>query len=430
MKTLRVRDAVEVILIITLIVATFSLRMVYAQEGVPVSGAFVIAVGDEGYSHSVTNSTGNFVMSRGLSTGDYDISVTAEGYLRRERIIHVISGFSTPNINFYLFHSGGIYGVVRDKFGLPVKNLTVYAISQNFGYTWTSISGKDGYYGIATNLGTDIYDVYVTNPKGYISSSRTDISVIAGLRTENVDFALHISGMISGKITASDGSPLPSVLVNATHGEYRGSASTDFDGNYLIDSGLAAGSYTVTAMFQSVYAVATNVSVVVGQETAGVNLEIMVSPPAPSGRINGVVTDADGNPVVGAEIAVYGYSGYGNAITDEKGKYVISKGLGSGNYTVTASAKGLISQNKTDVNVIVGEGTGGVNFQLTWIPQEESGTISGFVLGDPNPIPEFTTLSLYAVFFTITVIVVALKIWRKNRVARDLDAIGDKEVEL
>ncbi|MFP3985476.1 MAG: hypothetical protein ACLFU9_05875, partial [Candidatus Bathyarchaeia archaeon] len=43
----------------------------------------------------------------------------------------------------------------------------------------------------------------------------------------------------------------------------------------------------------------------------------------------------------------------------------------------------------TDVAVTEGEVTPNVNFELAKIPPEQSAAISGTVMGDPDPIPEF-----------------------------------------
>ena len=58
--------------------------IVYASSGVPVSGAMVMAFGAEGYGYATTDSLGQYSINEGLKTGNYTVSVTAQGCLRGE----------------------------------------------------------------------------------------------------------------------------------------------------------------------------------------------------------------------------------------------------------------------------------------------------------------------------------------------------------
>jgi hypothetical protein len=126
-----------------------------------------------------------------------------------------------------------------------------------------------------------------------------------------------------------------------------------------------------------------NVTVIAGTETPNVDFGFTVSP-TPSGIIMGMVTDIDDKPIANVWIT----AGSGEAYTDENGEYVISSGLATGTYTVFAEASGYLPQNITGVGVTEGLITPNINFQLSKIPPGQSGTISGTVTGDPNPIPE------------------------------------------
>ncbi len=67
--------------------------------------------------------------------------------------------------------------------------------------------------------------------------------------------------------------------------------------------------------------------------------------------IRGVVTDADGQDVAGATVAVPGVAG-ATAVTDEDGRYFIP--LASGTYTVVVSGEGFAEKTLSDVVVEVG----------------------------------------------------------------------------
>jgi hypothetical protein len=90
--------------------------------------------------------------------------------------------------------------------------------------------------------------------------------------------------------------------------------------------------------------------------------------------------------------------------------------LDTGTYDVTASATGYNSTTTTGVNVIVNQTTPNINFQLTKIPPQQSGAISGTVMGDQNPIPEFATPAL--LFLTIAAATTALVFAKKRTKAK------------
>jgi hypothetical protein len=62
--------------------------------------------------------------------------------------------------------------------------------------------------------------------------------------------------------------------------------------------------------------------------------------------------------------------------------------LATGTYTVFVEATGYLPQNMTGVNVVEDQITSNIDFQMSKIPPAQSGTISGTVTGDLNPIPE------------------------------------------
>jgi hypothetical protein len=203
----------------------------------------------------------------------------------------------------------------------------------------------------------------------------------------------------------------------STSGEYFGfPATSNATGYYSIVTGLGTDTYMVTASYSSDgnsgYGYIMGVSVTAGSETSGVNIAISVTPPAPSGIIMGKVTDSsNGNPIKGASVeADGGLAGSGTAVTDSNGNYVISYGLGTGTYNVTASAAGYNSNTITGVSVTVNQTTPNVNLQLS--PSTTSGSISGTVTGASGAVPEFATTTL--LFLTMATTAIALVFVKKR----------------
>jgi hypothetical protein len=285
-------------------ICTFSLvsrqkfsGIVYGVNG-PIVGAAVSASGSEGSGYAVTDSSGQYSISEGLKTGTYTVSVFAVGYITYQiPDVNVTVSQTTPGINFDLQLSGGVSGMVTDAdSGNPLASITVVAFSANGTYGWAAATGSDGKYLLATNLATGSYNISVLMPEGHVTQSQME-SVTVGSEVKNVDFALAKSGIISGRITSPDGAPLKDVTVTAYAGSSYGYATTNATGYYRMANGLATDSYTVTA-YSGMNFNTTTANVTAGQETSGVDMELTVTPPSPSGIIMGKVTDTDtGNPI-------------------------------------------------------------------------------------------------------------------------------------
>jgi hypothetical protein len=367
---------------------------VYASSGVPVSGAFVTAQDSGGYGYATTDATGQYLISQGLNSGNYTVTAMRVGYVNAEIAnVTVTAGSTTPGIGLYMNLSGGIYGRVTDSVSsMGIPNLSVLATlySGSGTYFGGGLTNSFGDYQIDMNLGAGTYNVTIFMPKGYIGKSTGPVPVTAGSRTTGIDLALDRSGVISGRVTTLGDQPLANVTVSAI-----GTSPTDFGfdqtnatGYYRIASGLGTDTYMVAASGHGGYNFTSDVSVTAGQQTPNVDITLSV---AASGIIIGTVTDTSSKPIANAEVSAIGGTtfSYGTAFTDTNGNYMISNGLESDTYTVTASAVGYQTQNLTGVNVVSGQTTQLAAIQLPAIPASQSGKISGTVTGDANPIPEF-----------------------------------------
>jgi hypothetical protein len=389
------------------------LGVVYANSGMLVSGAIVTASGDEGYGYAITNSLGQYIINEGLKTGNYTVGVIAAGYLIETiENVSVTVGAETSNKNFYLSLSGGISGRVTDAIsGAPLQNVVIMASTSEGGtYGWSAVTDADGKYSIITNLASGTYNVTAMFPENHVTQTVGGIVVAAGVEVKGIDLALERSGIISGRITATpSGAPLGNATVTAVSGDsqYFGFTQTNATGHYRMVSGLGTGTYTVYATYGMSFNYVDDVDVVAGAETSNIDIELIVSPPPPSGIIMGAVTDTSSKPIANALVTAEGSAGSGEDYTDENGNYVISSGLGTGIYAVNASALGYSSEQIADVSVTVDQVTSDVDFQLSRIPPEQSGRISGTVQGDANPIPEFQYPTVIFLFVTIIAIVFA-----------------------
>lgn len=396
---------------------------VYASgDGVPIVNAMVVASGAEGYGYVNTGVDGNYEINKGLKTGTYDVHVTAFGYIDTDVSDVSITAELTTPLNFFLNWSGGISGTVRNSEGALLQGIAVMAFSEDGEYFSYATTNTDGTYVMATNLETGTYNVTVPFPRGLVSNMTTGISVTRGVETKDVDITLFPSGTITGRITGENDVPVANASVMAMcldTPEYMGFVcATDSNGSYTMNSGLGTGNYMVRASkgaAQGFYggSLPANVTVVAGETTSNIDITIVMLSPSPTGSISGKVTDADGRPIEGATMSASG-TGSGIATADENGNYTIY-GLPAGTYTVEASANGFQTQNRTDVEVVAYQDTPNINLQLDPLPPEQSGTLTGAVTGEANPIPEFNMWTTpFLLLGTVTAIIL-LRIFKDRK---------------
>jgi protocatechuate 3,4-dioxygenase beta subunit len=396
---------------------TFS-GTVYAISGVPVQYAAITATSDTGFGTAATDINGHYSITNGLPAGNYTLTVVSNGYIefKAENVTVTVGGTTIENP--YLHASGGISGKITDaSTHIGLNNVTVQVTSSDGKYSWGAFTDILGNYTIVTNLATGTYNVTVLFPAGHVSKTLESISVTEGTITTAQDMALEHSGIISGTVTDNSSNPLANVMVTAVSSTAVGTATTDASGHYSITNGLATGTYTVTATYPGGYALPQqDVSVVEGQETSSIDFTMSIFATTPSGTIQGKVKDTNNGPIANAHVTAEGQITFSSkdTYTDTSGNYKISTGLPNDTYNVTASAPGYspLSQN---VSVAVNTVTQ-ADFNLTKIPPEQSGTISGTVTGDANPpIPEFQSPLIALLFLTLAAVVIAKSSNRKHK---------------
>jgi protocatechuate 3,4-dioxygenase beta subunit len=407
----------------TLITPTSNLTGTVYAAGAPVSGAFVFASGPEGSGYANTTASGQYLIDRGIPTGSYTVSCLKEGYIITEiENVQVTSGAETQGINFNLTRSAGVSGKITDSVsGQPLQNIIIYAFDNNAStFGWTATTDSNGNYNMATNLATGSYNISALLPEGHVTKTRT-VPLTAGTQTTGIDMALDRSGIISGTVTAfPSGTPIANATVSAistaSATQYYGYNQTDATGHYRIASGLGTATYTIYAQYGTGFNYTSDINVTAGTETPNIDLQLVITPPPASGIITGTVTDQNGKPITNAQVTAEGPAGIGTAETDNNGNYIISTGIPTGTYTVSATATGYQPQNTTNISVTNYQTTPNINFQLTPIPPAQSGRISGTVQGETNPIPELPYP--ITIIFTITLIAAALTKTLNNKTKR------------
>ena len=274
-------------------------------------------------------------------------------------------------------------GVVYALPMIPVEGAYVTASGpEGSGFASTD---SLGHYSITEGLMTGNYTVTVS-ASGYLDATIENVTVTSGLETTNVNVVLNVSGAISGKVTEAISSlPLENVIVevqNATGSGISESAYTDVNGDYLVNTNLATGTYNVTAYYSTGHIMKTvgGIAVTAGIETKNVDLTL-----EKSGTIFGTVTDSVSSlPLASISIWASTAGGMfgGFAATNASGQYSIYTNLATGTYNVSASyPEGHLSKTISGVIVTAGAGTE-ANLAL-----DPSGIISGVITRSSNGDP-------------------------------------------
>ena len=281
--------------------------------------------------------------------------------------IAVMTGVTTPGIDFALDPGGTISGVVIDTgTGLPISGIEVEIWDSGEFFAGSDFTDGAGVYAVSglkaeTHFATtinfqgyndELYDD-VACPGGAFAgcapAAGTPIAVMAATTTAgiNFDLVLQPTGSISGTITDGDtGLPLSGIEVEVfnSSGFFVDNDFTDGSGFYAV-SGLPPGAiFARTDNFQSYLdelynnlacfsgcsvTSGTPIGVTAGMTTTGIDFSLGLS-----GSITGMVTDAvTGLPLGGIEVEVFNSVGVfvANGFTNGAGLYSVN-GLPTGTY--------------------------------------------------------------------------------------------------
>jgi protocatechuate 3,4-dioxygenase beta subunit len=273
--------------------ATISGTVTDSSSSAALEGVLVYAVDSNGdYATSdVTNSSGKYTLNTNLATDTYNITIPfPDNHLAKTVTgVAAIAG-SQYTVDMQLDPSGIISGIITNSAdGQPVAGAFVSASSNVFfGFDSTD---ETGHYRISYGLGTGTYTVSTFYGLSY--NETTGVTVTQGSETSGVNMELDIvvqpSGTITGRVTdAATGDPIEDAMVSAESLTGSGSATTDQNGDYIIDAGLTTGTYNVMVTALGYVPQETSgVVVIEDQVTDNVDFQLAV---APSGRISGTIT--------------------------------------------------------------------------------------------------------------------------------------------
>ncbi|HWQ95928.1 MAG TPA: carboxypeptidase regulatory-like domain-containing protein [Candidatus Methylomirabilis sp.] len=301
---------------------------VTAANGTPVANAYVSASGPT-YTSANTDSNGDYRL-RGLSAGDYIISISppyGSDLMINSTIRHVALD-ETVTADIILKTGGIITGRVTTANGTPVANTYIYAS----GPTYTSANtDSNGNYRLG-GLSAGDYIISVSPPYGSDLISNSTIRHVALDETVTADIILKTGGIITGRVTTVNGTPVANAYVYTSGPTYT-SDYTDANGNYRL-RGLSAGDYISRANPPYGSDLISNSTIVhvTLDETVTANILLQAG-----GEITGIITTVNGTPVADVFVSVSGPT-FRSTYSDRNGRYRLG-GLSAGNYTVYAESR-------------------------------------------------------------------------------------------
>ena len=366
-------------------------------DGEPIDNVFIGASSEQGWTETVSDSTGSFsasVSSAADDVGGYHIWVhersIPSGSIIEESYHNVTSG--TSGLDFNLSSPNAfIQGKVIDDAGAVLSDLRVWAErdSEQRGYSETR-TDTAGYYKLGVGSGkwrlnVDGWELWGT----HLNPDWVRVSVAEASTVTKDIILLTADASISGSVFL-DGSPVAGIGVEARSRQGWSQANTASDGTYSIAVAStvdANGGYHVYAHEwelddENLFHLEEHWNVTSG--TAGVNFHYVYA----NSFVEGRALDENGDPI--AEVKVYANSdlppwNWSEAKTDATGAFKV--GLIGGNWWVRLEAWDLMPDYLTPRDTLITVSSGEtVSLNLSAVSTDA--TITGMVTLDGLPLPD------------------------------------------
>jgi uncharacterized GH25 family protein len=271
-----------------------------------------------------------------------------------------------------LTRGGDISGkVVEAGTGEPIAGARIQA-GDLLDLKKSAITDESGLYVVRGLSGSGRGKRYLAvEAAGYARISNHTVNVEEGRVTENVNFELARTAMVSGSVVNSAGKTVERARIMARRKGANtqvpitvGSAVTEADGSFRIDS-VEAGAETWLTVMSSEYLEAESnlFSIAPGEQLDIGQLLVTLG-----GSIAGVVVDPEGRGVAGASVAIRGesdteFNPVKTATTDNRGQFRVA-GLDAGQTALQAKSTQFLDAVVEGVVVQEGQETREVRIQL------------------------------------------------------------------
>lgn len=309
-----------------------------ASSGAAVGGATVsISGGKVASTKTVTTNSSGAYYTSWVPVGTYTVTVTATGYATQTLSATVNTG-ATTTLNVSLTAgatpTGTIAGTVTDAAGAALAGASV---SFSGGSTTTASDGTYSFSNVPAG------SVSITaSASGYNSSSAT-VSVSGGATaTQNFTLAAASTGTGPGTISGRVVDISNGVGISGATVTFPGGSTVSGSGGAFSFSGVAPGTYSVTAKVSGYFAESTTVTVNSGA-TASATIQLPTG-----GIIAGTVTGMGGAAVGGATVTLTGGSVTNTVTVTANSSGAFNTGwVPVGTYNISVSAAGYDTQSAT-----------------------------------------------------------------------------------
>lgn len=374
--------------------ATLSGRVV-DENGNGIGGAQILShEGSSTYPTTLSDSSGYFTL-HGVLPGSNHLQASLSGSNRAYAHYWgflVSEGGNYSGVNFTLRPGGGtISGRVVDGSGKGVPGAQINVFEQtaqgfnNGAWAATTTDGNGYFATSATNapgpgLPTGNYTILV-NKTGMPNVLLQNVPVTAGSATADIVISMLTgNGVISGRVTdLGSGAGVSGAEIYVDNGVVQVSVFSDSNGYYNAGNLPSGGYHVVVSKAEFASAHRYGVLVGDGSTTSGVDFALSRQ----KGQISGRVTNAQGQPIIGANVMADSDqgNGFGSTTTNGNGEYTLTN-MAPMLYYVHAEAPGYAALIQM-AQVNDGATTSGINFALG----APGGGISGRVTKDGQPAP-------------------------------------------
>jgi len=291
--------------------------------------------------------------------------------------------------------SGSISGKVLtgNSIGMshPVAGATITAIGNNpsgDSLIYTAVSDSQGTY-LLENMAAGVYSLECV-AESFLPAHKGPYQLGDSTNLRNKNFNLNPrpapNNTVSGSVkNSANNQPVGNATIKLSNENNSYSQMTSWGGNFYIQH-IASGSYTLTAKASGFDDYTHSSSIGIGDSTVITGVEILLTPATGNASVSGTVTDsANGTPIVGAEVELYGNhpnpngGDYYTTTTDSNGAYSFEN-LFNGSYGIYCNVEGYEEFDE----VVEVSGTTTFNINLIHF---QSGVISGTVTSDESNEP-------------------------------------------
>lgn len=329
----------------------------------PITGAIVTVQDQAGVKKTgVTDATGAYAI-HGIALrrkGEANLNVEAEGYARiNNEKASIQDGVMTNGVDFALEKNGRVEGIVTDIDGQPVANASVHVRKRQSAQTPVgniigsiTQSGPDGRFVVDNVTPADECYLVGTHSK-HLESNSELFRVSSGEVVRDLTLELRRGGSIEGIVVDDRGQPLADVIV-AVQDERMGdidpaslsnNTRTDASGTFRLGSIEPGEATLIAAKAGYLRTEKSGIQVVEDSASQGVELRLVQG-----AFFSGVVTDTQGQPIVGATVEILDTSSDMRRLTektDTNGFYTFDN-LGPDPVRVDVEARGYNKETLHD----------------------------------------------------------------------------------